>query len=471
MPVKAPACLDKVYALLSRTGMLHANEPVLAAVSGGPDSICLLHVLLEHNFKVEVAHVDHQTRNGASAEDAAFVKALCDALNIPFHSISVPVAEEAAKHKMSFEQYARDVRYRFFIKTARECGCEAIATGHHAGDQAETVLMRMVRGTTPRGISGIAPVQTREGRRIVRPLLDCTRDDIVAFLEERGYGYRIDASNSDPKFLRNRVRHELLPLLKSGYNQRIEDALERLADSQRCENALLESFTEALLEQCVDGTGSIVRNTFRMAHESLQRRAVVEFALARGVLCSFDLIVEAARFIATGRTGEKLDLGGLVLRNARSVTEVQAANQKASVDVVPLDCPGETVAFGRRFSLRELDAPPVQSLREHCSPTRQVFDAAVLANPLTLRTRRLGDRFTPFGMRGSKKVKEYFIELGFSLRQKNTTPLFRSGESILWVVGYSISEAGAVHASTKRCIELTVETSTSEFGSDDDAPE
>lgn len=471
MSVKAPACLDKVYALLARTGMLHAQDRVLVAVSGGPDSVCLLHVLLELGFPVEVAHFDHQTREGESTSDARFVQRICELLSVPFHIEARPVMQEAARTRMSFEQYARELRYEFFVRVARQHGCVAIATGHQADDQAETMLMRVIRGTTPRGLAGIPPIRMHEGVRIVRPLLDCTREEIMHFMHERAFVYRIDASNEDQRFYRNKIRHHLLPLLESEYNPKVEDALERLADAQQCENALLDSLTDKLIEDCLDEDGDIVRDTFRDAHEALQRRMVYEFALGCGARCQFEQVIDAVRLIVRGKTGEKLDLGhGVVLRNARNVTEVHSDNPDTD-DAYPIACPGETVAFGRRFVVRILDEVPGGDLRKYCSAHRQVLDARILEQPLLVRTRRPGDRISPFGMRGSKKLKEYFIELGLTVRKKNTTPLIFSGDTIAWVVGHAIGEVAAIRADTKRCIEISVEPAQHEDEVDFEAPE
>lgn len=456
MQLQQEPLVERVEETIARHRMLRPGQTVLAAVSGGPDSVCLLHALLALGYAVEVAHFDHQTRNGASAADAAFVRQAAERHNLPFHHESQPVQALATAAGAGFEAHARALRYGFLLKTARARRIDALATGHHADDQAETVLMRLLRGTGPRGLSGIPPVRIEDGIRIVRPLIDCRRDDILAFLDAHGHASRHDHSNADTTLLRNRLRHELLPHLEAGYNPAVSGAMARLADAQRVENEFVEPQALAFLEQCSQRAG-IDRRRFAAGHAALQRRAVVELAWRRGVDCPFDRVDGAARFIANGGSGRSYDLGGgVLLRNTRDLTEVMADSEAPAGETVRLTVPGEARAFGKRFRARLLPSAPVIPLQSYCTPARQVFDAAMLGERVVLRQRRPGDRFTPLGMEGSMKLKSYFTGLGLPMVERNRAVIVEGERGIAWVVGHAVSADAAVTARTTCLAEIEV---------------
>ncbi|MBN2311534.1 MAG: tRNA lysidine(34) synthetase TilS, partial [Candidatus Hydrogenedentes bacterium] len=410
MPEAEHELIERVRATIARYHMLAPGARVMAAVSGGPDSVCLLHVLRRLGYAVEVAHFDHQTRAGESMADAEAVAALAEGLAVPCHRETRPVEAEAAASALSFEDYARTVRYAWLIRITRERGCEALATGHHAGDQAETVLMRLLRGTGPQGLAGIPAVREEDGVRIVRPLLAIGREEVLAFLDEGALAYRTDRTNADTRHLRNRIRHELIPELAAHYNPQVCDALTRLAESQRVEGDFLREAAAAFLAECLVPGGAIARAPFRLGHPALQRRAVQALARRHGVECPAERLIDAAGFIQHGQTGQAFDLGGgVILRNTRDTAEIGPEDAAPDEDPVPLAVPGETAAFGRTFRTRILDAPPGGPLAAYCSPGRQVFDLDALGTGLVVRRRQPGDRFTPLGLSGSKKLKDYFI--------------------------------------------------------------
>ena len=251
MKKKAAELLDRVRDTLHRHDMLEAGERCLAAVSGGPDSMCLAQALHDLRIPFEIAHFDHGTRAGESAQDAAFVREAAARYGVPCYDTRRDMPREAGQSPDSFEEVARRARYAFLLETASARGCQALATGHHADDQAETVLLRLLRGTSPGGLGAIPPVRQCDGVRIIRPLLDCTRDEILAYLEARNVPYREDRTNADTRHPRNRVRHELLPLLTRDYNPRVRDALRRVAEIQHDEDDFLEGLAADLAEAIV----------------------------------------------------------------------------------------------------------------------------------------------------------------------------------------------------------------------------
>lgn len=458
MPDSGSELRDRVRASLFAFGISPEDDSLLVAVSGGPDSVALLNLVVEAGFRPEVAHLDHQTRSGASADDARFVEALARSLNVPFHLHSEDVAAGANESPMSFEEYARERRYAFFVDTARVCGCAAIVTGHHADDQAETVLMRVIRGTSPGGLTGIPAETVREGVRVIRPLLDVRRRDITAYLHARDLAYCRDETNEDISFARNRVRHELLPYLAREYNPRIFDALDRLAELARSEDDLLAAQTAAFLETCIRGEATIDRDAFAAGHRALQRRAVVALTLQHRVQPDAENVERAIEFILSAKTNKSLDLGaGVRLVSDRDgVTVTTRPAPALDAREIALAVPGDTDAFGVRLRVTMLDRPPDGALSAYCNPRRQVVDARALEGAALIRFRRAGDRIAPLGLGGSRKLKDYLRDVGVPPAERNRTPLITVDGEIVWVVGHAVSQKAAVSEKTSKLAQIEV---------------
>lgn len=452
--------IERIQRTVQTHRIAEPGETILVAVSGGPDSICLLHVLRELEYRVTAAHLDHQTRAGASAADAEFVAELCKELDVPLHLKSLPVEAEAEESPLSFEEYARKVRYGFFTETAEAIECSAVATGHHADDQAETVLMRVLRGTSPGGLAGIPPVRVSGKTRIIRPLIECARGDILGYLDRQHIAYRIDHSNTDTRHLRNQVRHDLIPMLAGEYNPRLPEALVKLAEVQRAENELVDKVVAEFLARCFTA-GRINRAGFARGMVACQRRGLVAIAWRYGVECPFERVEAARAFIAESPAGRSFDLGGGVsLRNARDLTDIVRGPTTRDDREIALACPGDTQAFDWTFRIRPLETFPETPLAQYCSATRQVFDGDALGGALAARLRRPGDRFMPLGMGGTKKVKDYFVDAGVPVLDRDRVPLLMSGDRIAWVVGYAMGAEFAVTKHTARLVEVEVVDAT-----------
>lgn len=450
--------LETVRRNLESAGYLRPSSPLLAAVSGGADSIALLFMLHELEMPVAVAHYDHQTRAGGSTRDAEFVREVADSLGLPFHFASNDVPAIAARSEGSFEEIARELRYLFLIETAEETGCCALVTGHHADDQAETLLMRFLRGTSPRGLAGIPPVGEREGFAVLRPMLTLTRGDILEYLEDRNLAYRDDPSNADNSYTRNRIRHELLPMLTETYNRNLRGVLGRMAEIQREENHFLTAATGAFLSQCLIDSESIDRKAFRYGHVAIQRRAILEIAWEHGAEPDFERVNAAVDHIVHGATGGFCDLGGeLQLCNGKADTLlIRAERRKFRQRHARLRIPGEANMLGKRFRARLLNENPGDDLSAYCSHGLQVFDADRLGQEIALRTVRDGDRFAPLGLNGTKKISDYFSDIGLPVPERQRQVLLEAGGEIVWVVGHAIGEYAAITPDTTRFAEVEV---------------
>lgn len=459
----AESLIERVEDTLRAISIPGAGERVLVAVSGGPDSVCLLRVMLELGYVVEVAHYDHQTRAGESGKDAEFVRGMAGAVGCAFHLGTSNVADEARQNGRSFEEQARESRYGFFRRVASERALGILVTGHTADDQAETVLMRLIRGTSPHGLGGIPPSNEVDGLRIIRPLIRCRRREIMAFLVERNIEFRTDHTNTETAHVRNRVRHLLLPFIRDEFNPSVDDAVCRLAEAARCENDLLQKLADDAWEKCVleflkGAKVQFDRDGFRQLHAALQRRVMAMAAWRMDVEIPFDRIVEATEFLQFGETGSECDLGtGLRLRNGRDTAELDRLGARKNDAFARLTVPGETVAFGRMVRANLSECSVDTDWRAYCHEGRQVFDADLVGLDLILRHPRVGDRFWPLGLGGSKKLGDYFTDLGVPIWRRENALVIVAAGGIAWIVGGAMDGRFAVTAATRRVLEVTIE--------------
>jgi len=295
----------------------------------------------------------------------------------------------------------------------------------------------------------------------VRPLIACTREDIRAFLEARELSFCVDATNEDTHYFRNRVRHDLLPLLAREYNPKVCEALLRLGEAQRCDNDLLDELAESALWECLVEDRVIDRRRFAQLHRALQGRCILKLAWRADVEPPFARVNSAADFIALAPVGQAFDLGGGVqLVNGRETTEILTTPPAIDHSEVALIVPGKTEAFGRTFIVRYHDVLPAEDLVRYCTSARQVFDADAVGAAMVVRRRRPGDRIAPLGMTGSKKLQDYFVDMGLPVSQRDAQLLVVAGGRIAWIVGHAIGAHGAITANTNRIVEIEVADET-----------
>lgn len=429
---------------------------VLVGVSGGADSVALLSGLLAVGIEVGVGHLDHGTREGQSAVDAEWVRELAEKMGVRCFVKAVDVPGMAAELPESFEEVARGVRYDFLAEVAAAEGYGVIATGHHGDDQVETVLMRVVRGTSPTGLAGIPEIGEWKGVRVIRPLLGVSRSAIEGYLRDAGLDYLEDSSNADPKYVRNRVRHELLPLLREEFNPQIDSALRHLAVLSGDEDDFLGGLVTETMGRCVAGEGMIDREGFRGEHRAVQRRILVRLAHRVGGAGDFSIVDGAVDFVVSGESGSHYDFGnGVSLSNGRDETLVVRKDFGGDASVRVL-VPGTALFAGHGFEFIELESLPDEPLKDFCGAGRQVVDADVLGGEVVLRHREDGDRIQPFGMTGTRKVKDYFGDLGIPLEMRDRVPIVACGSEIVWIVGYAVSGKFAVGETTRRGLLIEV---------------
>jgi len=400
--------IDRVLASVARHGMLPRGARVVVAVSGGADSVCLLHILREIGGNVAgVAHFNHKLRGEESDEDERFAAALASRLDLPFYRSQAPPGAG------NVEQEARRDRRDFFLGLIRDGACERIALGHTRDDQAETVLFRILRGSGLAGLAGIHPVT---GDGFVRPLIEVSREEVRDFLRSRGIGWREDSSNRDSRFARNRIRAGLLPQLRREWNPRIDEALAQLADLAfeeerwwRSGASPVRGAVEMSLDELKAMPRAIARRTVRAAME----RAKGDL---RGI--EFQHVEEVL-----GMKPGKLRLPGLVVTRSFSWVRFGAAEVRA-IEPVQVIIPGTYDSFSIRLEMRETPDPGCVNLK--------VEQAA----PLVLRGWRPGDHYRPVGKSRDQKLKEMFQLARIPSWRRAAWPILESEGKILWARGF-----------------------------------
>ena len=453
-------------------GLLRPGDSVLVACSGGPDSVALLHLLLELSrdipFSISVAHFNHRLRPQAAA-DERFVQDMSLAMDLPYYAGRADVRAAAKKMGLGIEEAGRRLRYEFLERAAAEAGASKIASGHHRDDQAETVLMRLLRGT---GLTGLAGIPAIRGV-IIRPLLELGRDEILDYLRDRKLPWRTDNSNRDQKFLRNKIRHKLVPYLEKYFAPAVIRSLARLAAVSRDEDEFLERAVRTAARRAITrkaGETFLDANALRKLHPAIARRAVRIFLLSlKGDLrdVSFD-DVDAVRAMEDGAElplSKTLNLrrrrGRIGRRKAptpapRAFALLWDGRGELPVPVAGLKYRGRFAgaSAAREFIEAVSSAKSRRALRLLDDAAGCVLDAAGLDFPLLVRNRRPGDRYRPFGAPGGKKLKEVLRAKGVPEAERDVRPVFISGTEIVWVQGLPASENHKVTARTKKILRI-----------------
>ncbi len=442
-----------------RHALLKKGDRVLVAFSGGQDSTALLGLLLEIRKKwsldIVLAHFNHHLRR-AAAGDVAFAKKTARELGLRLFLGEADVRAHARRRGLNLEEAARILRYDFLKRTAAQARADKIATGHTLTDQAETFLMRLLRGSGPAGLAGIFPCL--DGL-VIRPVLGLERQELEAYLRDKRLAFRQDESNFDLRYARNRIRLKLIPLLRKGYDPAIVKHLGQAASILQDENGLLEDLAAHVARRVLrrGPSGPTIDRAALIRMPAALRRRVIRIFLRelKGDLrdVSFD-DVEALAGLGPGKElvlSPKLILkreGGLIVPGKAK------AQRPPNYDFLwdgrgTLKIPQAGLALRGRF----LRAPRLDTLRFE-DEQRAYVDASPLAFPLRVRSRRAGDRYRPLGAPGKKKLKEILRARGLPLGERDRRPVILSGDRILWMPGLRVAEEFKVGRRTSRVLMI-----------------
>ncbi|MDH5739767.1 MAG: tRNA lysidine(34) synthetase TilS [Nitrospira sp.] len=450
--------------------LFHHGQHLLVAVSGGPDSMALLSLLdclrSQWSLTLTAVHCNYGLRGSESEADQEFVTACCAERNISLHVRRIHLLER--RKPSSLQAVARDRRYQVFAEIAEQCGANRIALGHTADDQAETILLWLLRGA---GLTGLSGMPAFRDHMIIRPLYETRRQEILTYLQDAGLLFRVDSSNAKPLYVRNRIRHELVPVLNRLAPASLS-ALCRLAEICREDDRYVEHQAATLFSSAVTweaGGGWVIDRSLLLDFpRSLQRRGIrslIRKSLNHQYTSGLRTIDRVISMAARGKSGSRLDIiGGHIVVNDRQLRFVPRSKRTMSCDLEQpailenrMTIPGTLMWSGTGQRLQ------VQ-LEAHCQAlapperNRIVVDADRVSQPLIVRSWLPGDRFQPCGMHGhSKKVQDFFTDLKIPRSVRSCIPLVVAPEGIVWVVGYRQDHRWLPTTATKRCLVLSAE--------------
>lgn len=463
----------RVARTIDRHAMLARGDRVLVTVSGGADSTTLLHILHalapDLGLELAVAHLNHGLRGPAADSDARFVEKLAGRLKLGFHCDRIHLDPSHG----ALEERGRQARYAFFHRLAEDQGYTKIALGHHMDDNAEAVLMHLLRGSGIRGLSGIPPVR---GHRIVRPLIDLRRSEIIRFLQEHRIAFVEDATNKDLRFDRNRVRQRLIPFLQEQFNTNVVAVLHRTADLCWQEERWLQTLLTPILDEIVTSLDPqcMTLNIRRLMAEPLAaRRRLIRDGLRKwqGTLkrIGADHIDNLIGLLAPQSEGKRICLPNRIgvertrshlhftLRQGRGCRPNPQANEYLYQIPFPeshpiiMSIPESGLKF--QFSVR---GNPKKEILNAADENTAWFDSDQITYPLIIRNFRPGDRMSPFGLQGHQKIKKIFGDRKIPIARRHRTPILISGNDILWLAGIRRSALAIPAGQTTQVLKVRI---------------
>jgi tRNA(Ile)-lysidine synthase len=451
----------QVQKTIQHYGMVAAGDNVLVAVSGGADSValllCLHKIAPKLKLTLSIAHLNHGIRGSEGDADEEFVRRLSEDLQLPFFSETIDVKQRAETTRQNLEELARQTRYDFLQRTAQQTGAEKIAIGHTLNDQAETILFRLIRGSGLEGLAAIHPVM---GERVIRPLLECSRDSILEYLNRREAKFQEDSTNQDLKYARNRIRHELLPYLQKRFNPQVVFTLAREAALTREAWLFIKSEAARAFEnlECRRNE-DIVLNLFslRELHPVLQkelmRHALRERAGSlRGITHRhIDSMLSLCR---TGSSGDQimLPLGVTAIRQFNTLLLTMHFTPPEPSFIYELNIPGECCLTEAKTLIRATICPTPDFKAITVNRFRQAYlEKSILPKVLTIRTRRPGDRY---GGAEHRKVKKMLIDSRVPSLQRPGLPMVVAGNDVIWIPGFRPARSFVVRPESGTCLLL-----------------
>lgn len=478
--------LEKVLKYIREQQLLHPGARVAIACSGGADSVALLRILAELREELgivlSVAHFHHQIRGAEADTDQEFVSGLVAKLKLDFYCGSGNAPQHASQRKISLETAARELRHQWFAELIKQNKADKIATAHTLDDQAETVLMRILRGTGARGLAGIAPAH--KAKHLVRPLLTTSRREVETYLKTKGQTWREDSSNLDLGHTRNRVRHTLLPLLERDFNPAIRQTLADLAEVAQAENDYWSNELSTLLPRLIhegkpsrsgrsssgdaQGVLALDLSALRSLPLAIQRQVIQRAVQRLGISLEFKHIQQLTALAEHGKSGAKLALPDGLMAN-RSTRELQFSRNPQKVPenyCYSLPIPGEITVPEAGITIRaSLISDGKQKASGYNGPT--LLEASLLGPELKVRNWRAGDKFFPVHTQSPKKVKELLQpgRLGheISTAQRKAWPVIESAGQIVWMRSFPASKDFASSSGDAVLIEeITMTTEVAE---------
>lgn len=460
--------LERIYNTIIKHKLIDKGDNVIVGISGGPDSVCLLHALVclseRLGIKIYAAHVNHMLRGDESDRDEKYVSELCRNLGTELYAKSFNVKGIAEKMKLSLEEAGRQVRYEFFDELSEKLGNAKIAVAHNKNDQAETVLMNMFRGA---GLEGLRGMDYKRGK-IIRPLLDIERSDIEEYCRKNSLQPRTDSSNTHAIYTRNKIRLELIPNIQKLLGINLINTLSRMSDLIKIDSDFINMNALESYHKCIknlnEDQAELDLAKLADLHPAIMSR-VIRLALneIKGDLKGIENIhiKNVENLILKGRTGAVVQLPGK-LRVARSYRFIKIYREKENRGIpefnIKMNIPGKTdiealeACIEAEIIENRFDSNFYKNIKNNAM--EQFFDYDILSEGINIRQRRKGDKFRPCGSKGTKKLKEYFIDQKVPKEIRDSIPLVATGSDIVWIIGYKINDKFKVTENTRNVLKL-----------------
>jgi len=452
---------ELVRAIIAKYSMISRGDRVLIGLSGGPDSVCLLNVLAslkdELDIELTAAYIDHGLRPAETPAEIDFCFNLCKGRDIPFTARPIDVRLHAEAKRLNKQEAARQLRYAALEEIAADNSSNLIAIAHNADDQAETLLINLVRGSGPLGLSGIPPVRGR----IIRPLIEIERKDIAAYLSDKNISFVTDSSNLTNDYLRNRIRHSLIPSLKN-MNRDFVSSVLRTTTIFRDEERYFDILVTKTLMKLISRKSNCRIELFLAPMEHMDtavlrrvlRRAISETRDLKGL--SLDHIEELMQLIKSGKSGDRIYLPNALRAIKAYATLVLTAEAPARLGEYLVHEPGD-IALREAGIVLQLSIVEPDEAEDVCDRKRiACLDAGKLKFPLLIRPRISGDCFYPGGFGKRKKLQDYFVDEKIPRDERDTVPLLVSGDDIACIVGHRIDERYKVDDNTEKVLLMEI---------------
>ncbi|MGV8145178.1 MAG: tRNA lysidine(34) synthetase TilS [Alkaliphilus sp.] len=466
--------VEIVVNTIKEHGLLTKGDKVVVAVSGGPDSVCLLHMLTtlksRYELQLYVTHLNHNFRGLEAQKDAQYVSDLCERLSVMCFVKSENISAYAKKNNLSDEEAGRIKRYEFFNEVKIKVGANKIAVGHNLNDQAETVLMRLLRGA---GLQGLSSINYKRDD-VIRPLLDVRREDIEKYCEANNLTPRTDITNLEPIYHRNKIRLELIPYLKENYNPNLIESLVRTAKILKADSDYLDSqaydMFKLISEVDSDMKVIIPIQSIDVLHVAMKTRVfrlAAKRLVGRREVFSYTNIQNILELVSNRNTGKELQLPMEITAKISYDKLIFTTLKEVDHDYIyelRIERPVKVNEVGTTFVAKQINKKEMKEIG--IAKNKKVFDFDKVKNILIIRNRNEGDIFRPLGMKGTKKLKDYFIDNKIERTERSKIALICDGGKIMWIVGQRMSDYYKITKNTTKFLLIEYHLDFPEKGRD-----
>lgn len=461
--------INKVKDTIKKYDLINEGDNIILGLSGGPDSVCLLHILHrlkdELNIKIYAAHLNHKIRGIEAQKDAAYVARLCDELGIICFIRAIDVPKYCEENNVSLEEGARILRYNMFFEIKEKVHGDKIAIAHNLNDQAETVIMRIMRGT---GLQGIKGIEYKRPDGIIRPILDISRNEIEEYCENNNLSPRIDHTNLEDIYTRNKIRLNLIPYMSENFNPNLIESISRMANLLRDDSEYIENESNKVFynisEKLSENIISINIDKFLDTHKALRNRIIrksINFIL--GNIKSIDQkhIEDVSNLAFESKIDIRLDLPrGLMVYKKRN--QLIFTNEELIEESISYNYKLPKSGYIKIKELNSIIESKILNvdefnMQQHEEYTK-FFDADKVYGNLMIRNRKNGDKIKILGLGGNKKIKDLFIDLKIPKEDRDKVPILADEQGIIWVIGYRMSEDYKVDKTSKNILRISYKT-------------